>query len=144
MGRAVGAVWGTQLLVSRVFARSFVYKVHFGVFSRAFSDDFHDENKLATSILAERGGGVQIPCFTLQINFASKWPASVAFGRLSPCVRGEKPKHLSAKNTHTKLLLAFRVSDMVRAAQASPDSVLVLVSLDVRSINTKLVTLMSH
>ena len=34
--------------------------------------------------------------------------------------------------------------DMVRAAQASPDSVLVLVSLDVRSINTKLVTLMSH
>ena len=33
---------------------------------------------------------------------------------------------------------------MVRAAQASPDSVLVLVSLDVRSINTKLVTLMSH
>jgi hypothetical protein len=100
MGRAVGAVWGTQLLVSRVFARSFVYKVHFGVFSRAFSDDFHDENKLATSILAERGGGVQIPCFTLPINFASKWPASVAFGRLSPCVRGEKPKHL--RKTHTQ------------------------------------------
>ena len=100
MGRAVGAVWGTQLLVSRVFARSFVYKVHFGVFSRAFSDDFHDENKLATSILAERGGGVQIPCFTLPINFASKWPASVAFGRLSPCVRGEKPKHLCEKHTH--------------------------------------------
>ena len=58
------------------------------------------ENKLATSILPERGGGVQIPCFTLPINFASKWPASVAFGRLSPCVRGEKPKHL--RKTHTQ------------------------------------------
>ena len=34
---AVGAVWGTQLLVSRVFARIFVIKSIL-----AFSDDFHD------------------------------------------------------------------------------------------------------
>ena len=113
MGRAVGAVWGTQLLVSRAFLHGVLFIKSILAFSRGcFLMIFTTflENKLATSILAERGGGVQIPCFTLPINFASKWPASVAFGRLSACVRGENPKHL--RNTHTKLLLVFRVSDI--------------------------------
>ena len=49
---AVWAVWGTQLLVSRVFARIFVIISIF-----AFSADFHDflENKLATPSLGESG-----------------------------------------------------------------------------------------
>ena len=60
MGGCVGCVgvWGTQLLVCRVFARIFVIMSIF-----AFSADFHDflATKLSTPILAERvGRAIQI------------------------------------------------------------------------------------
>ena len=58
---AVWAVWGTQLLVSRVFALIFVIISIF-----AFSADFYDflENKLATPSLGESGERAN-PCAAL-------------------------------------------------------------------------------